>query len=242
MTLVAVVAGKGSPGATTTATALAAVARSKNTSTLLVELDPAGGSLALDAQLALDPGLMTLVAAARHGLDPSLIDAHVQRLANGVSVLLAPMSPSRARAAMSALSSSLPTALAQRQGFTIADCGRWDGDGPIDPVLAAADAILVVLRPTAAETEHVCTRLDDLLARNTNVHVACIGEHPYRPAEVAAALGIDPAPALDVDRRTAPFVRSGAPVDRWRSRAPLLRSSRALLDRILADAPAEATA
>ena len=215
MTLVAVVAGKGAPGATTTAAALAAVAASEHRRALLLELDPAGGSLALDTQLGLDPGLMTLLAAARHGLDQPLIDAHAQELPNGVRVLLAPTAPSRAAAAVGALSAALPAVLAQRDGLVIADCGRWNGDDCIDPVLTAADQILVVLRPTAAETEHVRTRLGDLMARNPTVSVVCVGEEPYQPAEVAAALEVTLAPSLPVDtsrRAVRPIRRGRRPV------------------------------
>ena len=242
MTTVAVIAGTGSPGATTTAAVLAAAAVAQGGRPLLVEFDPSGGTLAFDAQVALDPGLLSLAAAARRVLDPSLIEAHSQTLPNGVSVLLAPTSPLRARSAIASLAPGLSALLPQHPGPVIIDCGRWDGDDGVAPVLAAADAVLVVLRPTVAGTEHVRTRLPGLVQHNACVRVVCIGEDPYPPSEVAAALGVAPEPALAYDARAAQLVRSGGPLDRWLRRTALVRSARRLLDEIVSSEATEVPA
>jgi cellulose biosynthesis protein BcsQ len=242
MTMLALVAGKGSPGVTTAAALLAAATAARGERPLLVELDPAGGTLALDAQVGLDPGLLSLAAAARHGLDESLIEAHSQTLPNGVSVLLAPTSPLRARSAVTSLAGELATLLPRRPGPVVVDCGRWDGADTLVPILAAADSVIVLLRPTIAGTEHVRTRLAGLMQHNPRLRVVSIGEAPYPPPEVAAALGVPLQPALADDSRAAHVVRSGAPLDRWLRRTALVRSARSLVDQLLLVEPAGAPA
>ncbi len=235
MTLIAVVAAKGSPGATTTSAALAAAGATRAIPTLLVELDPAGGSLALETQLSLDPGLGTLMAAARRGLDPTLVTAHSQVLGNGVEVLLAPTAADRATRVAHTLTNKLIEALADRPGLTIVDCGRWDRDNEVTPLLAAADHILLVLRPTLAGTEAARTRLPGLIGINPSSALVCIGDEPYSASDVAEAIGVPAEAPIAYDRRAARLVVSGMPLDRWLRRSSLIRSASGLLDRIVAD-------
>lgn len=229
MTLVVVTAGKGSPGATSTAAALAAAAVDLGSDTVLIEFDPAGGNLALDAQLPLDPGLLSLAAAGRRGIDPHLIDAHSQLLPNGVRVLLAPTPPERAQRVAETLAAPLAAAARTLDRLVVVDCGRWSDDGLLTPLLAAADHMVVVLRPTVAGVEHVRTRLGSLTQRQAAVHLVAIGETPYRAREVAAALRHDGIYVMAADARTAELVRAGIRVDRWLRRTPLLRSARAVI-------------
>jgi Flp pilus assembly CpaE family ATPase len=230
--MLAVVAAKGAPGATTTAAGLAAVAAIRGESALLVEFDLSGGSVALEARLSLDPGLQSLAAAARHGLDPSLIDAHAQQLPNGARVLVAPTSPDRARSAMGSLAAGLATHLPHLTGITVVDLGRWDGDERVSAVLAAATEVLVVTAPSVVGTEHTRSRLRELEHLNTHIRVVCVGEAPYPASEVAAALGVAHEPALVRDERAAELIRSGAVLDRWLRRTGLARSISGLLDRL----------
>ena len=70
MSVVAIVGAKHSPGATTLAVALASAAPVDQRA-LVVEADPAGGDIAARAGMSLDPGLLTLAAAGRRGVDSS---------------------------------------------------------------------------------------------------------------------------------------------------------------------------
>lgn len=230
MTIIALLSAKGSPGVTTAAAALAAAAAERGTPATIIELDPAGGTLALDTQRPLEPGLTTLLAAARRGLDPALIDRHCQTLPNGVNVLFGPTSPVRAAKASSILAEPLASALRHRDGITFVDLGRWEGDRHLAPVLTAADHVWVMLRPTLAGTEHVRTRLDSITALNPHTHVACVGDNPYSPAEVASALAVEVRPELASDPRAAQLVVGGVPLDRWLRRTSLMRSTYNLLD------------
>src|SRR4051794_21000932 len=98
MTAVALASLKHSPGVTTAALALATAA---GDDAVAVEADASGGDVAARAGLAMEPGLLTLAAAARHEnqrLDLDL-DPHLQRLACGTPVLVAPSSARRAAVA-----------------------------------------------------------------------------------------------------------------------------------------------
>lgn len=233
MTLVAVVAAKGAPGATTTSAALAAAGAMRDIPTLLVELDPAGGSLALDSQRSLDPGLLTLMAAARRGIDRTLIEVHSQMLGNGVEVLFAPTSPERARHVVTTLTPGLAGTLANRPELAVVDCGRWDGDEGLIPIVGAADHVLLILRPTLAGTEAARTRLPGLMSINPSGTVICVGDEPYSAHDVAAALGVAVEQPIPHDSRAARMVVAGAPMDRWLRRTPLMRSAAGLIDRIV---------
>lgn len=234
MTVIALLSAKGSPGVTTTAAALAAATVDRGNPATIVELDPSGGTLVLDTQRSLEPGLFTLLAAARRGLDPKLIDVHGQTLANGVTALFAPTSPGRAAKAIANLTEPLTSALRAREGITFLDLGRLDGDPCLCPALASADQVLVVLRPTLAGTEHVRTRLDALAALNPRTQVVCVGEVPYSSEEVAAALGVEVRPSVAFDSRAAQLIAAGVPLDRWLRRTQLMRAVSALLDHLIA--------
>jgi MinD-like ATPase involved in chromosome partitioning or flagellar assembly len=242
MSTIAITAGKGSPGATTTAAALAAVAAARGLKTVLIELDPAGGTLALDAQVPLDPGLMTLAAAGRRGVTAQLLLAHAQRLPSGVHLLVAPTSPERASSIVRTLAGSIASTTSQLDVLTIIDGGRWGPGADLDPLVAAADEVLVVLRPTVAGVEHVRTRLAAISAPARALRLVAIGESPYPATEVAAALDRQAINVLADDERSATIVRSGAPVDRWLRRSPLIRSAGALLDSIVTTAKTEVSA
>src|SRR5690625_3247432 len=88
--LIALASAKGSPGVTTTATALA---MTWQRDVVLADLDPAGGDVALRARTpnedVLDPdvGLLSLAAAARRGLAPEEVPEHLQVIDGGTHVL-----------------------------------------------------------------------------------------------------------------------------------------------------------
>ena len=82
-------------GVTTLALSLAATWPAERR-VLLVEADPAGGTLAAGSGWAAEPNLVSLAAAARRGGDPSLVWDHCQQLPGEVAVLAGP-SAGRAR-------------------------------------------------------------------------------------------------------------------------------------------------
>ena len=226
MTVIAMGGVKHAPGATTLAVAMVGLATGR--AAFLIEADPQGGDVAARAGLPLDPGLLSLAAAARRGLTPQLLNAHTQRLANGATALLAPSSPNHSRAALTGLRGQIADLIAHRPGVTIVDVGRWEPRSGAAEMSLSADLALVVFRPTVEGVEHVRTRLEALPKMRT-MFVA-LGERPYRATEVSSALGGAPVHAIADDRRAAELAGAGAPFDRWLRRTAYARSVAALLD------------
>lgn len=225
MNTIAVGGVKHAPGATTLAVTLAGLA---GEGSLLLEADPQGGDVAARSGLPLDPGLLTLAAAARRGLTPQLVDAHTQRLANGATALLAPSSPNHAHAALTGLREPLSALLAQRPGRVVVDVGRWDPrSGAIETALSA-DFALVLFRPTVGGVEHVRARLE--LLHGIRTVLVAIGDQPYAASEISAAIGGGAVHVIADDRRAAELAGSGAPFDRWLRRTAYTRSVAALLE------------
>lgn len=157
MSLVVLAAGKGAPGVTTTAVALAAVWPCP---AVLVEADPAGGDLVYrlpgaDGQpLAQDRGLLSLAAAARSAPDAAGIAGHLQRVAGGLDVLVGPAGPTQA-AGIAPGWPDLAAALgAHPDTDFVVDAGRLGPDTAL-PVLARADLVVLVVRPTVAGVAHL---------------------------------------------------------------------------------------
>lgn len=246
MTVLALASVKLSPGATTTAAALAA-AWPTGRKVLAAEIDPAGGDLGTRLDLPSEPGLATLATASRHGLDPELVLSHAHEVRPGVFVLPAPASPTLARGALEVVRSGLAEII--RSGVTydvIVDCGRADGDSPALPVAAAAQRLVLVTRPRVEEVRHLQARVESLRRVGPPLGLVVVGDRPYRPDEVAHVAGLELLGSLPVeDRGVAALHGSASPLAR---RSPLLRAARSLADRLaaaqlparsIADAPVE---
>jgi hypothetical protein len=198
--LLALTSAKHAPGVTAAAIALALAAGPEPVS-LIVEADPAGGDLAARCEARIEPW-----------------------------ALLAPPSPHLTTSALGALGDRLVDGLASWPGTVVADCGRWEAHGPAAPLLRAADAVLIVLRPTVEGVEHVRARLEEITAAATGALGALVvGDRPYPAADVAAALGIPVAGTLPLDARAVRGLeRSSIGADSRRS--TLVRAARSALD------------
>ncbi len=232
MSLVVLASAKHSPGVTTAALALAATWPSPRRA-LVLEWDPAGGDLAAQQGLALDPGLTSLAAASRHGLNPTTMASHVQRLAIGVDALIAPASNDQAQGALSVLSDRLGPALVDLDGMdALADCGRLDLRAPVTTLLGRADLVLLLARPTVVGVEHVRGRLQALQGVAREMAVVLVGDRPYGAREVAACLGCEVVGTLVHDPKGAEALNTGATMHSLR-RSPLLRSARSLSEHLV---------
>ncbi|WP_405144778.1 hypothetical protein OG589_43210 [Sphaerisporangium sp. NBC_01403] len=167
MALIALAADKGAPGVTTAATALAAVWPRH---ALLAECDAAGGDLAyrlpseqghpLDA----GRGLLSLGVAARRGLDAPRIHEHTQRLVGGLEVL-AGIGGAEQASGLTWLWEPLAQAFGSLPGTdVIADCGRVGSYPPINGLLAAADLVMLLVRPQLDQVAHLRDRVATLTA------------------------------------------------------------------------------
>ncbi|HLR96402.1 MAG TPA: hypothetical protein VK053_17900 [Jiangellaceae bacterium] len=160
--LIALASAKGSPGVTTTATALA---MTWQRDVVLADLDPAGGDVALRARTpnedVLDPdvGLLSLAAAARRGLAPEEVPEHLQVIDGGTHVLAGVTRPEQVTG-IGAVWTTIGSALrAVPETDVLVDCGRVTPGTPVLPVITAADALVVVVRPSLDSYAHVRDRL-----------------------------------------------------------------------------------
>ncbi|NUR86683.1 MAG: hypothetical protein HOY71_21575, partial [Nonomuraea sp.] len=132
---------------------------------LLAECDPAGGDLAYRLPAAdggvLNParGLLSLGATARRGLEPAQIHEHTQRLVGGLDVLLG-LTHGEQAAGLTWLWGPLGRTLAGIPGAdVIADCGRLGSYPHLADLLAEADQVVLLTRPSLDHVAHLRERL-----------------------------------------------------------------------------------
>lgn len=218
MTLVAVV-GARSSGTTKTAVALTAAWPAGRA--VIAECDPAGGCLALAAQLPADPGMGSLAVATRPGMAAGVLTGQLQRLGGGPLVLVGPPRPDQASQVVAATATLLPQ-LAEADGWVcVADCGRLHRGSPAGQLLAAADAVVLVVEPTSEGVGHAKARLAGVALNPDRTGVLVIGARPYSLAEVAAELGLAQLGMLPANRHSAEELREG----RGSRRNPLVRAA-----------------
>lgn len=226
MSLFVLASAKASPGVTTTALALAAT-WPVDRQVQVVEADADGGTLAARLSLPSEPGLATLAVSSRRSLTCDDLAAHRQQPAGSdVEVVVAPPSAEQARRALALAVEPLAQVLVDLPDTdTFVDVGRLRPGGEVEPLLRTADAVLVVCRPRVDEVQHLPARLRALRPTLARVGLLLVGDRPYPPAEVAAALDTEVVAVLADDRRAA-HALVGADGARHLRRSPLLRSVR----------------
>lgn len=159
--LLAVASDKGSPGVTTTALTLAAVWPRR---TVLAELDPFGGDIALrlrgprGAPLSPETGVLSLAARLGTATKPEQVFEHVQRLDGGLEVLLGLPTAEHA-AALAPACSRLSALLATIPGVdVVADCGRLYPNTPMLDVMRHASCVVLVTRVSIDAVAHLRAR------------------------------------------------------------------------------------
>lgn len=238
MTYVAIASSRHSRGATTTALALTA-AWPAGRAVLHVEAEPAGGDVVSLFHLRTEPSLLTLAAAARARVGADDIAEHVQRLPGepGAEVLVAPVDPRQARAAVAALArAGLGHALAALDSDVVADVGRLDPDSPSLELFAAADVRAAVLRPTLNDVDHLQTRLALLAAVGVDdVHLVVVGEGRWGPDELVRAVGAAGVLAVMADDpKGAAALGTHEGAAKALRRTQLWRSARKLTEQVIA--------
>jgi MinD-like ATPase involved in chromosome partitioning or flagellar assembly len=246
MAIIALVGGKGSPGVTTTALAFTL---SWGRSTILAECDPAGGSIQigyLRGELPGGRGLLQLaIAELRNdslaeefwGQLVDLDAPHRQRL------LLPGLTDPAQAGTVDPLWTRFAAFFAgleyQQPAYdVVVDCGRLAATHSPLPLVWAADAALVVVRPTLASTaaalpvvdalkEHLRERAASLSA----LGLVVVGHGPYAPAEVARQLKAPLVAHLPDDARAAATLTHGGDV---RLNWALMRAARQAEGHVLA--------
>lgn len=235
MTLLVVGSARSSPGATTTALAIAAWIEGA----VVVEADPDGGVLAVRYGLAREPGLVTLAASrslGEHGLGD-----HVQELPGGTPVVVAPESAERAtniwRVSGSALVASLGSIT---EHVVVVDAGRLSPSSPALALLPHASVVAIVARPVPEEIFAAAGRVEAIAAAGARAGLILVGDRPYAPSDVTAQLGCDVLGVIAHDGRGAAALTAGGS-SRSLSRSVLMRSARGLAEQLTShvSSPAE---
>jgi hypothetical protein len=229
MSLVTFVSARGAPGVSTVALSVAGVwPSSDGHAKVLLEVDPAGGVLGLRLGLGEDPGLVSLTAAARHGVDRMTLWDHAQELPGGLAVVPGPASSSVAAQVLASAGGRLGEWLSGLGDVdVIADAGRLTGVSPALGFVASSDLVVVVARPVVDQLHAGAELASALVARGVRVGWCLVGEGPYRPADVEAAYGIDVWGAIPGDARGAGLMIGGAPAKKL-ARTALVRSAASL--------------
>ena len=231
MALFALISAGGSPGVTTSALALTLGWPSR---VILAECDPSGGDVLAGlfaGHLHADRGLLSLAFDAGRGPDdvtralwPQLTELDEAR----ERMLLAGLSDPRQVGSLIPVWPALAAMFATLPIDVIADCGRLDAaDGPL-PVLAQADVVALVLRPTLRQAARARPRvemLSQLLGGLDRVVLLLAGDGPYAAKDVSRALGVPVLAALPADDQTAQVLSDGIGRRRRLDSRPLIRSA-----------------
>ena len=204
---------------------------------LVVEADPAGGTLAAASGWPPEPSLVSLAAAARRGGDPALVWEHCHELPGGAAVLAGPASGEQAASALGMLGPLLGR-LGELDAAVLVDCGRLDPRSPAAALWERADRGVLVGRPRLADLQAVASSLEGRTL-DGRVALVLVGDGPYPDAEVAEALGLEVLGRLPWDSDAAEALTMLPASARHLRLAPLVRAVRTLADR-LAGEPAAA--
>ncbi len=203
MTSLVLMSTKGSPGVTTAAAALAGVA-GRTGDGLLVELDPAGGSVQVLSGAPAVWGLVDVAATLRRQPDAGPVAAHLALVPPGLPALLAPTAGHVAESVIGSAGDRWLRGLRAAAPDVVVDAGRWEPSQPASSRIAGADLVVVVTRPTLAAVESARLGIDQVRrASGVPVAVLVVGRRPYAPAEIAAHLDVPLAGALAWDPRGA---------------------------------------
>ena len=225
-------------GVTTLALALAATWPAERR-VLLVELDPAGGTLAAPSGWPPEPSLVSLAAAARRSFDPDLVWEHCQELAGGAAVLAGPASGDQARSALGMLA-GLAGHLGTLDADVLVDWGRLDPGPSGAGVFESADRVVLAARPRLADLHALATWREANPFDSGRVGLVLVGDGPYPDTEIAEALGVEVLARLPWDPDAAEALVSVPASARELRLSSLVRAARSLADRLakeLAGAP-----
>jgi hypothetical protein len=241
MTIIGLTSAHGAPGVTTLAVALAHhLPAITGRSSLLLEADADGGTLAVRHGLGSAAGMTALAGAARSGIGAADIARYTVEMSSGVPAIVGHPAAEQAHAALRVAAANLSRAIVELdeagEHDIVVDLGRLRPGMPSQPLAAVCQVLLLVAHPVAEQLVAVADRLESFRAL-APTRIVLIGDRPYGVAEVgrvlqtdaihvvaddAAAVLADPA-AASVRRRAAwprsvaelaaAIARAGEPVD-----------------------------
>lgn len=194
-----VVSLKGSPGATTLLTLLAAVWSDGRR--LLIEADADGSTLLprYASQLRPEPNLATLAAACRHGIDEEALWRNTQRLYGNVDVIVAADSPAVTERSLSDLLpylKELPNTLPTVDLFW--DLGRLRNGSLVAELSRTLELVVVAVEPSFESVEPLLKRANEIDSLHSRVAVVVLGDGVITPAEIHETIGTRTAGRIGV--------------------------------------------
>jgi hypothetical protein len=231
-------------GVTTLALALAATWPTERR-VLVVEADPAGGTLAGAGGWPPEPGLVSLAAATRRVDDLSVVFEHCHALPGGAHVLAAPASGEQARHALSMLEGVF-AGLGELDADILLDCGRLEPtttDGaPANAASASlerftgADRALLAVRPRLPDLHALGSWLGTSSAApiiaSGRLGLVLVGDGPYPNSEIIDALGVEVLGHVPFDPEAVAALATIPASDRALRQAPLVRCARTLAEQL----------
>lgn len=195
---------------------------------LLFEADPAGGVVSLRTGIAPDPGLVSLGAAARHGVSMRDLWDHAQLLPGGTKVVPGPVSGAVAARVLATSGSALASWLAERTDVdVIADAGRLVTGSPAEAFVERSSLVVVVARPVVDQLHPGSALLLGLRARGVPAGWCLVGDGPHSAADVAEAYGVPVFGVIPHDPKGAGLVGMAGP-GRKLARTGLVRAAAGL--------------
>ena len=193
----------GSPGASTVAIYIAAQWASEGRQVLLIETDPAGGSLSQKLGVQYTPGTASFVAASKPCTADSLVEHAQDVLLSDFHVMPAPSSPAGARS-ISETFAKMGDQLrdvSESDMAVIVDGGRLTADVGLSRLALCASAILVVSRNNSqlSSLEHLEHVLVDDPTQAGPVGLSlCVGDSPLTDDEWREHFGVEHVGDLDL--------------------------------------------
>lgn len=217
---------KGSPGVTTLGVAMACACPGA----VLVEMDPAGGDLALRAAVSQSPGLSELAVWARreHTGTPRLKD-FTQRLGSGATVVAAPVGSSAASSMVSEGNqlSGITGALSCAVPQAVIDAGRFGTH--VAALEAVGTMCVMVARCDASSLGHAQALLRDI-GDERAVGLVLVDHGGFSAAEAAAELGAVLLGVLPWNPRHVERLTGGSFVVQTPRANRLVRAAASILD------------
>jgi hypothetical protein len=234
-----------SSGTTTLAVGLAAT-WPRDRRALVVEADPAGGTLAAACGWPPAPSLVSLAAAVRRHGDPETIWAHCHHLPGGASVLAAPAGADQARSA-AGMAAPLLGRLGELDADVLIDLGRLDPTLAMPELAEQAGRVVLTARPALADLHALATFVEVRVSGDASLWerlgLVLVGDGPYPDAEIAGALELEVLGHLPFDPEAAGLCCVLPALDRRLRLSPLVRAARSLAEALADDlAPSPETA
>lgn len=182
---------KGAPGVTSWTVLLATAWPTAHApERVVLEADPDGGALGARYGLGVEPGAVSLIAAARRATAGAVaIDHHGRALGDGLWVVPGPNGREQARSVWSSGAESLAGHVAADERLWFVDLGRLDLDGPTAPLVERSRLCVVVVSGRTEDLVRLPPAIERLAGAGIEAGVLVSGPTEYKAADVVDFAG-----------------------------------------------------